>query len=392
MAQQDLYSATTGSMVAQTLQDILARRRDAARQQIIDRLTVEEHKNTQREREAQSRRADEALTLQKLAEARQKQLTEAQLEESTENLMRSRMLGLPMGSTPDQIPDTRLRQYLQQIGKMPEQLVEGPTEEGGQLPPVRSFVGTYEQQEKAADRARQAQAIEDMRAAAGKDITPGQEAALAGLGAGLNVNPSFFESATVDVPMIGPTGKILPSVKTPRGVDPIRLGFQPSVPAAALPKIHQVFDKSGALLGSIPLRAEEIAAWQVENPDKILRPEAFQAKAVGPVPAQLLNALRDSRVIYESTPSGVFGEGRNKKAARAGYEAALGTVYGRDPASLEMKEVAKAIALNPKLSKLSVSQVIQDPKFLKMTEGTLDDDQLVELDRLLNYHLGIKIE
>ena len=111
MAQIGEYT-TPGSAVAQTLQEILARRRQEERQVMLDRFAMEEQRNLQTQREQQ-------MGLSRQQEARLKAASEAQIAESAaqqamaeEQMTQLQMRGLRPGITPTEIPDVAFREKL----------------------------------------------------------------------------------------------------------------------------------------------------------------------------------------------------------------------------------------------------------------------------------------
>ena len=104
------------------------------------------------------------------------------------------------------------------------------------------------------------------------------------------------------------------------------------------------------------------------------------------VPQALLSQVTAARSALEQERARSFGD---PARAEAVYRQAIGQVYGQDPATPELKELAAAIALNPETSNLSLSQILSEFDFDGANVNLNDPAMQQDLDRLLNYARGV---
>ena len=278
-SQQDLYNTTTGSAVAQTLQDILARRKAESRQAILDRLGIEEQRSVASAREAQTQREREQidiqrknLELQRLAEERAGQLMAAQVAESKQRTFTSKAEGLPVGTKSYDIGDPEFLASLVSQGRMgPEVQPEGPAAPGEpmgesqEILPFREYPGSPQEQGIEREKLNRMQGIDEARAAMGQAISPQQEAALSAQSRGLNLQPSFFEAPTVDLPIVTAGGSVPGTVTVPRGERPVQLGFPPTSAQLTAPRTYSVMFADGGSR-KLQLSGADALAMQENDP------------------------------------------------------------------------------------------------------------------------------
>ena len=83
----------------------------------------------------------------------------------------------------------------------------------------------------------------------------------------------------------------------------------------------------------------------------------------------------------------MFGE--EDPGAREGYDRALGVLFGSDPADSSLKEVAAFIMANPQARGMQPQEWPSLPGF-PFDSVDLDPRELADLNRLLNYGMGIQ--
>ena len=104
------------------------------------------------------------------------------------------------------------------------------------------------------------------------------------------------------------------------------------------------------------------------------------------VPQNLLTQVTAARSALEQERARSFGD---PARAEAVYRQAIGQVYGQDPASPELKELAAAIALDPEAANLPLSQILSEFDFDGANVNLDDPATQRDLDRLLNYARGV---
>lgn len=283
---QDIYSMTPGSAVADTLQQILQRRREQSRQAMIDKLQEEQ---TRASMSAQTRGLDLQERGVGLEERRTRdsELTnEMARRASQESLIKSQLESVQEGTSKDQMP-AELYEAAKQRGYMSPMAPQvsssydvgaGPVQEPGTPsgPPSEVFMTP----------ARRAQMTQQ------KDV----ESWIAANPDAVKDNPELVNILTMrgqtgmDVPfpaeVLGPapslttvshTGRVGESRPLPRGAHVTQLPQPYQMPSWSAPTPYQVFDKTDKLIGTTPpMSREDMATYMQANPDHVLRPFGFQ--------------------------------------------------------------------------------------------------------------------
>lgn len=348
---------TPGSEVADTLQAILARKRETERQAMLDKLAAEEQRSVQEAREAETQRlADTAA---------------AQIAQSKEATFQSKKGDIRRGTKPESIADEELRNELVNRGMFETRQMQGPPSPGQEeMPSVSFYKGTPEEEE----RERRLALFDELSArnpemAGGLDI----------LSAGGPAIPSML-TRRVPAKFVRPEDLSvheIPGVEVPEGD---ALHFLPYKPigygggAAGLPKPWRVFDDAtGKDIGGVSLAASDMGAWYEANPGKSLRPPGFQARPDARPEQGILNRItkaqgdlafgQASDVQKQGLLSRMFGgepeESPTTAAARAELASAIAGLLASDPnATPNVVDVLSSALSDPQLANASVQEIV----------------------------------
>lgn len=371
MANGDPRTMTPGSEVADVLQSILARRRADSRQAMIDQLAREEQASVHAQREEQ-------MQLARQAEKRLADASAAQVAAANENLFQTRKADVRRGTRPEEVTDEAFRKQLLDRGLFDELLVQGPSIEGGTLPPISTFRGTPEEEEKERQRGM----FQELAAR-----YPEMGGGLEVLGAGGPAIPSMLQRRVPARILKPETMKVteLPDVMVPENDALSILPYtprMPATPAAALPKPWRVIDNAtGNDIGSIPLAPGDMAQWQAENPGMSLRPANFQAKDDPTIPGTLRNKVTSAReglvrnrerdTADQNPFAKFFGYPVSASPDTLGAEAEYSSAFGQMlAADTSIPENVKQIAIS----------IMQDPANFDVPTGELVESEFSDID------------
>ena len=392
MADFSIYSTTPGSAVADTLQQILARRKEEERQMLLDKMAQEEHQSTLAARTEQQR-------LAKDQEARQKAASEAQIAASNEDIFQSKIKGVRRGVTPDQISDEPLRQEIEKRGGFESIPVFDSMPEVGQegLPTARmqqSYAGTTDEQNKAnletqfdelimgTDDEQTRQALGVMRAGgpAISSMLPGRK-------------------APVTVVQPGRAPKTYPDTLVPESQSVVEHGYPPAGPAAlSNPANHRITYKDGRPPEDKLMFPGD--AVKLQNTDPTVKSvlqltDTSSAPRPNTIPQGVINRAQQALTIlsaqeqtYQS--SGIFDWTRNVKpeliSARDGAEQAMAPIMANAPSDLV--GLAQTILNDPEEKDKTVAQIISEGNLaVKDAAGnpTMSEEEIQILHMLVTY-------
>lgn len=402
----DIYSMNAGSAVAQILQDILQRRRDEARQAMLDKLGHEDQQSIleQRRHQMEQDRARTDLERQRTDVARldsesQRAVNQARLEESAENLYQSRVKGLPVGTAPEDIPDESLRKGIESRGQFRVYQPEGPTESGDPLPSYRGFVGTPEQQEQERRRSY----VEDI-ASYGEGVTPQQATALRLAAEGINV-PSSMTEQLYPFRIYDEQGKLVsedPNRMMPASQANEILSHDPVSGYAAMmrPDRYQVTYKDGTKRTML-MRPNDALKLQsdptVSSVDPILDINPNVTGPLGRINSADVNALRASksnlegwkRVVEDAERGWGSASDAQKQglaAAQSNYATTISSMIAKLTDDPEIQQIALAIIQDPIFGQMPLDQVLIDPRFKEQVPGQITPEDYRVLSRILLLH------
>ena len=382
MPQFDMNITTPGSAVASTIQEILARRREEKQMEFLNRL-----------REQESSRAGEQLELQRKSEERSRQLTEAQLAESKNRLVESRLKDLPVGATASQVPEddplrTELLRRFQTAEKAgpqaPEELAT-PEDTAG-MAPISFYPGSAEQQEQERKRG----VFEQLRGQLPENATPFQRMAVDIAQEGF---PQMLPSAFTQNRMYDPnTNKF---IDVPAGTNVDVLPWKPNPPTGFRDQVYQVEDETGNLIGSVSLTPEELNVYTRANPTHKLRPAGFKPTEDKGLTQGLRLAMSNALTnldIAQSELDGAFFKGDEQKRvdiARSAVQNIAGQIASADRTTPEeIKKLGLQIMSHPKLSKMSTAAALpnigrKNPATGKVEPTQLNPTQLAQLENFM---------
>lgn len=389
----DIRTMNAGSQVADTLQAILARRRDEARQAMLDRLAQEEQSSVHASRAAEVQRGIEASRRADEAEKRFKAGTDAEIAANRERVFQSKLGNVRPNTGSQNIQDTDLLSEMQKRGLMETRPVQGPSQEGGDLPPVTFYPGTYDQTKE--DRLRQTM----LDAAAQRpDIGPGLEILSAGGPAIPSMLTEYGQATVVDPRNMKATQ--IPGTRVPLGSgDAISiLPYPPQAPAAYAPKPYQIFDTKGVAQGTQWMTPEEGQQFERTNPGFVARPAGFVPRPTQQVAPALRNMITRAKeelaFAQKNISQGIFDrimgnppeDSPEVSAAKAKLASAYGQVLAADTTiPPDIKQQAIEIASDPELNGLFSAD-------LENEDGTpLEISDPVALDRALQTLRGVDI-
>lgn len=140
--------------VSQTIQAILQRRRDEARQAMLDKLQEEQVRTTMSNAQRQLQLEAERNTLEGRRVAADEAQSQQQIKESKERTFGEQLKTLPYaGVKAEDIRNQDLRQEMYGRAMFEQQQPQGPTEEGGTLPSFDWYRGDPEYQKERSRRA-----------------------------------------------------------------------------------------------------------------------------------------------------------------------------------------------------------------------------------------------
>jgi hypothetical protein len=250
----DIYSMTPGSAVAETLQQILQKRRDAERQIMLDRLGVEKFRLDEQEAQSRMKDADARTRIAQAGEERASLESKANIAQSEAATAESRIRqenelleGLPFAPVedPSQLPSELQDLMIRRGRATPGQATFDYQKSEGDVSP-RAEVNAIDQALKAGPvkdmgspdfqkDELQRQLIQKFKSS-NQGLFQGNPelgAALDAAGAGVinQVPGSLFEPAPTLYHM-GPTGKLTPKGTLPRGAQVVETGFAPQTNTA----------------------------------------------------------------------------------------------------------------------------------------------------------------
>ena len=414
---------TPGSAVAQTIQEILARRRGEEQQMMLTRMQMDETAETKRARAEQERMVREQFGLQqqqaeqnRLTNELQRQLTEEQLTQSQLNSV------LRPGMLPDQIPNEALRQKGIDRGLFPILQPQGPTEDGGLLGPVQgAYQGTYEQQQQ--ERARQvfgdAAGIAGMPAGPEKDAAL-QELAIRGTGEGI---PQFvqqiFQKPDVQGGYVDPRKGFvaIPGLMVPpEHAVQATVGYPPQVPVGAMdrPRTYKIYDAdTNKLVETKPnLTQAQLETYLTEQTTagKRLYPVDILGKQpeAGVIPASMSPKIAAARAAFmqaaQAAKPGFFSFGADDKAAGvanaagAQYSTMVGQAMAHVDAPQHVKDLANLIMSDPQVHNLPVQNAFRvlaerpetHPRRVGSKSGQISPDDAIAVQNLINLFQGLQ--
>lgn len=390
----DFYTMTPGSAVASTLQDILTRRKTEQRQAMLDKMAAEEQSSVISAREESQRMARENLALQQQQEARQKLLNEAQMREMEQQGLEREMGHLAPGTKDVDIQDPELQKYIEKTGgfrqtpvspDMPAvtgDIVEGATME-------RQYAGTPKEQAEADQRKQAADIIGQIQ----NEQDPQKRQALSFQLVQLGVDPRQIPEMLARQQLVTATGKVIPiqnAPMVPASEANKFLGYPPNYGGSSASTARSNYQITMPN-GQQEVRSMTLAqvAEEEKKGNKVLETGVQSLVAPG-VASTDRKALMDAKTMLDAARSsstwfGMGGPDPKKLAvAESQYRSALSNVFGADPATPKIKDIALKIAMHPQLSQMSTQELVQS---VKQLEGVTDKD-IHDLDRLLNYSRG----
>lgn len=318
-----------GAAAAQAIQELLLQRRQEERQAMLDKLNADNMQHGWKTADAQvaiaergAATAEGHLGVSKEAEARAARQGQDEIEsrqfgeiaedtpiESLSEVLQKRAEAAGRVKTlPPVTPYTTTATTYSPIPKMgplsddelaqealtSAQDVSAPEQAGPEIPGSRVFIGDadYRKTQRQEDALKSyLQAHPEMQTenpelfsvlsmrAGGVDITP---------------PPSLLEPPP-SASLFGPTDRGLK--KLPRGGEAHVQGYEPRLPAAALPQMYQVYDAEGNFKGSDNFSLEEKDKFQLDHPGWALRGVNYKPEAPTPIVdktlyTNLVNAYR----------------------------------------------------------------------------------------------------
>ncbi|MGE3341504.1 MAG: hypothetical protein AB7J46_06445 [Candidatus Altimarinota bacterium] len=346
-----MANSTSGAAVAQTIQEILARRRAEEQQTLVNRMQQQELDEEKAAREEQNRIAREQI-------ANQKAMTDAQIAGIQDEIYRNTIARMRPGKAPE---DQALRERMQAEGLLEEVPVVGPTPDGGVLAPELMYRGSYEEQE----RERQKRIFEDAAAIASMPAGPEKDAALQELairGAGEGM-PQFV-SEIFRKPTVGydpNTGKF---IQPPVGQD---VSFtvpwipRPYASASERPRIYNIYDQNDQLVNQlVGVTQEELAEYMKSNPgQKAVDSLSRQPEPKVPTAVASRDIARARAAMVQANLAaepGFFFDASNASkdaatTATAYYDSLIRPYIERYSGPPHVKALARRILTDPVISK-----------------------------------------
>lgn len=383
MPDNSIYTMTPGSAVADTLQQILARKRQEAHDALMERMAQEEQTSRIADRTAQAE-------LAKAAEARLSRGTDSdialnlvQIANANENLFQSQVKNVRRGGKPK---DEALLQKMRERDMMEETPMFGPPSD---LQPEGSkfegYVGTPEEQQREQllsyfDNAI-AESGDDKDKVIGLNI----------MKAGGPAIPFYFSPQ--DTTLVDPDNLSKPTVlKGVRREGVLAVSRRPQVPAGYQPQPYQVLDENGNFIGNTSVPDEAVSAWNAKNPGKRLvsmdwKPGANAAGKISTADISILastyQAYQDAQRNYDNS-YGDFGRDLTgqAKAKKNVYDRVVSGVAAKAGISPNSLDAANFINDDPELKGLPLTAVMEHPKFKQTFDtSTMDTEDMADLNK-----------
>ena len=143
MPEFDYRTTTPGSAVAQTLQEILARRRAESQQALLNKMAEEEQSARLRDMMEGRRLQEEQIGISRGQAAMQAELNKAQIADLTQRGLESQAQNVAIHTPEKEIQNDPLREYLLRSGRLPMRTfgipAESPIEDEIVAPPGQAF-------------------------------------------------------------------------------------------------------------------------------------------------------------------------------------------------------------------------------------------------------------
>jgi len=369
---------TAGSEVADTLQGILARKRDTERQAMLDALAAKEQSSQQIAREAETKRLGEA--------------TASSIAAQNEQMFQSKLGNVRRGTTAPNIADEDLRKTMMERGLMETKGIQGPTLSGeGDLGSISSYRGTAKEETDDTQKMMMQELAARYPDMQGLDVLAAGGPAIPSM-LTRRVNPTIYDPDTDKITTVQ-------GVQVPEN-DAFHI--EPSSPigrsgsgASTKPTNYRVIDEAtGKDIGGVPLSPDQMAAWYEANPGRSIRPAGFKAQVDPQIAATLRNKVTDIRGpltqamendtksadgwLWNSDPkdspltSGLRAQHDSAVgqllaatsaagASKEEYDTTVGQLLMSDTTIPQnVKEVATTILGEPDLAGLPLSQILQE--------------------------------
>lgn len=285
----DIYSTTPGSAVAETVQQILQRRKDEQRQQMLDTLAVKQFGQN-------VTNSDRTYDLNKQSEARMQATSEAQIAADKERMFGERVKNMPYGesdvsdleqSDPEFFKQMLNRQMIRKstppvgtvsndmqlpAGATPEQIESfaaaiGSNREGNAEQAAGPAHSTYRGSPDYQKDMVQQKRIESLITPEMEKENPLLAAVFRYQAGGAQANaPAALLGPKPSVVPISPSGRAGAKVTGDRGTEFMELGYPPNPPAGTQPNIYQIPDGKGGFSthwltpGQQPTEANKVQA------------------------------------------------------------------------------------------------------------------------------------
>lgn len=386
MALNDIYTTTPGSAVAQTLQEILLRRREEERQAMLDRLAREEQESSIKFR------GDQLGLQRRSADLAQKQFEEAQYQTFLERQRR--------GATPEDIKNPDYLKRMESEGLFESAQPMGPTEDGAPMAPIRFFPGGKDEQEQA----RRETAADTILSSV--DNIPENQAAAFRMAAatGIDMPASFTERRAPGYHFIGHDGSVR-TLPVEGGIpeDQARIVQQQPYPDSRGSDDdvanYRITYKDGSQPTETKIMAEgDAIALQKSNPNILVVKAGSESLNEGGPAATLVKRIAQAKAEMDTIAARIasddawfFGAGspssedqENLQYWTREYQTMMGEVANKMGVSPRAVGVFSDIVNDPEWNTGSAQQIITNPFFLEMAEKEgLNPNDIQHVARLL---------